>query len=490
MTRPIPPLDLMWLIMETQASPTHVGALLLFEKPANRPRVVREIVEAYRRHKPSPPFNCVAEVGGASLPHFRDADSYDPRYHVQHIALPEGATYDDLLRLVADLHEPMLDRSRPLFRDWLIDGVPGGRFAIYTKVHHAIVDGVSGMKRIHSSLSTSPRKGVPAPAFATKVPAHESQAPRELLERLAAFGVTATKQTRALRDVSVGALRKGLAALLGDDPGGSQPFTAHRTPMNEPLHAARSLATLSLPVEQMRAIGRHFGATLNDLAVTIVDEGLHRYLRATGRACAHRLVAMCPMSLRGEGDHGTGTKASAMFVHLGDPKASVAERIAQVSSALGAAKEELRAMSTDAATTYAVAVLGLAELSQAPLVDRVAPPLANMVISNVPGGRERQYLNGAPLVGLFPVSAIAATVGFNATLTSCHNRMDFGFVGNGSAMHDLSSLAVQVQQAYEELQTAVRVTRPRAVAGGPSRASPARAAPRAGTASPRRRRAR
>ena len=93
--------------------------------------------------------------------------------------------------------------------------------------------------------------------------------------------------------------------------------------MNEPLQMARSVATLSLPLDEMHAVGRHFGATLNDLAVTIVDEGVHRYLRQTGRAVAHRLVAFCPVSLRDDGDTEAGTRASAMFVHLGEPEATV-----------------------------------------------------------------------------------------------------------------------------------------------------------------------
>jgi WS/DGAT/MGAT family acyltransferase len=476
MTKPIAPLDLMWLVMESQANPTHVGALLLFEKPKNRPEVVREIVDAYRAQVPSPPFNYVAELGGASLPHFRETDHFDAHYHVGHISLPEGASYDDLLRLVADLHEPMLDRDRPLFRDWLIDGVPDGRFALYTKVHHAITDGVSGVRRIYASLRTSPRKGVPPAGFAVKVPAHSARAPKALVERLARLGVLATRQTLAWRDVSLGAIRKGFASLLGGDPGASQPFSAHRAPMNEPIRAARSLATLSLPIEEMREVGRRFDATLNDLAVTIVDEGLHRYLRETGRASAHRLVAMCPMSLRDESDTAAGTKASAMFVHLGDPEAPVTRRISQVSAQLSAAKAELRAMSKDAATTYAVAVLGLAELAQAPLVDRVAPPLANLIISNVPGGREKMYLNGAACVGMFPVSAIAASVGFNATLTSYHDRMDFGFVGNGASMYELPALARHVDDAYAELKAATTRRRStRSVAVPRRRAAPPRA---------------
>ena len=99
MEKPIPPLDLLWFVMETQAAPTHVGALLIFEKPKGRPEIVREIAAAYRAHDPTPPFNYVPELGGSLRPHFREADSYDPHYHVSHIALPAGATEDDLLRL-------------------------------------------------------------------------------------------------------------------------------------------------------------------------------------------------------------------------------------------------------------------------------------------------------------------------------------------------------------------------------------------------------
>ena len=456
MGKPIPPLDLLWFMMETQAAPTHVGALLIFEKPKGRPEIVREIVAAYRAHEPTPPFNYVPELGGSLRPHFRETDSYDPHYHVSHIALPAGATQDDLLRLVADLAEPTLDRDRPLFRDWLVDGVPGNRFAVYTKVHHGIIDGVSGTKRLYASLSTSAARGVPPPAFATEQPVRLARPPQALVEQLAELGVSATRQTLALRDVSVNAIRKGLAALLGEELGGSQPFTAHPAPMNEPLQMARSLAILSLPLDEMREVGRRFGATLNDLAVTIVDESVHRYLRETGRAFPHRLVAMCPMSLRDEDDTEGATKASAMFVHLGEHEATVVERVGQVISAMRTAKEELRAMSKDAAMAYAIAVLGAAEIRSAPLVDRVTPPLANVVISNVPGPRERMYLDGAPLVGAFPVSAIAASVGLNATLTSYNGRMDFGFVGSGATMHDLPVLARHARQSYEELRAAAQ----------------------------------
>ncbi len=465
----------MWFVMESQASPTHVGALLLFEKPKGRSGLVRELVEAYRKHEPTAPFNFVPDLGATRLPHFREATNYDPRYHVQHMVLPHGSTYDDLLRLVADLDEPMLDRGRPLFRNWFIDGVPDNLFALYTKVHHAIIDGVSGTKRIYGSLSTSPQRSIPVPAFAAAAPLRKPRPPKALVDRLADLGVNATRQTLALRDVSISAMKKGLSTLLGAGPVGSVPFSAQHGPMNEPMQMARTVATLSLPLDEMHAVGKAFGATLNDLAVTLVDEGVHRYLRGTDRGFPHRLVAFCPVSLRDDGDTDSGTKASAVSVHLGEHDAGVVERIEQVVSAMGTAKHEIRSMSKDAAMAYAVAILGVAELTAATHVDRVAPPLANMVISNVPGGRDRLYLDGAALVGTFPVSAIAMSVGLNATLTSYHERMDFGFVGNGATMYDLPQLARHVEEAYEELKTAAkhRATSQRA---GRTRATKARAA--------------
>ena len=116
MTKPIPPLDLLWLLIESPVSTTHVGAMLLFKKPPGRTAVVREIVDAYRAYRPVPPFTYVPELVGGGAPHFRQLEDWDPLYHVQHLALPARSSYEDLLRLVAELHEPMLDRDRPLFR--------------------------------------------------------------------------------------------------------------------------------------------------------------------------------------------------------------------------------------------------------------------------------------------------------------------------------------------------------------------------------------
>lgn len=453
MNRPIPPLDLMWLLLEKPQCPLHVGGVFVFEKRGHRGDVVREIVEAYRAARPTPPYNFVPVLRSGSLPQFRETSGFDPDYHIQHIALPEGAGDVDLLRLIASLHETPLDRARPLFRTWVIDGLPGNRFALYSKVHHSITDGISGMQRMYASLQTRPLRAVPTPAFGVEAPHRKPRPPEPWPARFKTLGTSAARQATAVRAVSAGVLGKMLAALAGEAQG-SVPFMARRAPMNEPLQQARSLTTLSLSLDDMHRLARRHGATLNDVAVTIVDAGIHRYLRESERPFGHRLVAMCPVSLRDAGDGAAGTKASAMFVRLGEHHADVGKRFQQVTESLRIGKAELRAMSKDAALTYAVSILAMAETAAVAHVSQLAPPLANVVISNVPGLRRRLYLNGAPLVGVYPLSALAASIGLNVTFTSYHDRMAFGFVGNGAVMSDLARLSRHVEAAYQELGTA------------------------------------
>ena len=472
MHKNIPPLDLLWLLTETPEGATHVGGVMLFEKPKGRAgSVVREIVDAFRAASPRPPFNYVAELSGAAWPHFREAESWDPDYHVQHVAMPADSTYEDFLKLIASLHEPTLDRSRPLFRTWIIDGLSNDRFAIYSKVSHAIIDGESGMRRLYASMSTSPRGRMKLPTFAMDVKSRHPQRHRALADQAAVASAAAARQATAIKDVYLYGMRKLLARLGGAEPTGSLPFTARHGPMNEPLTPSRSFATLSLPLEGMRSVGKRYGATLNDMVMTLVDEGVHRYLRQTGRAFPHRLVAFCPISLREKDDLEAATKVTAAFVHLGEHDAPVTERIGQVVAAMTAAKTEIRSMSKDAAMVYAVAVLGLAQASKASGIGRVAPPLANLVISNVPGAPHAMYLNRARLLGMYSASAIAADIGLNVTVSSYDGRMDFGMVGSGTTMHSLTSLASHIADAYEDLEAAA------AAGGRRQRHAPATAKP-------------
>jgi hypothetical protein len=188
---------------------------------------------------------------------------------------------------------------------------------------------------------------------------------------------------------------------------------------------------------------------------------------------------MCPVSLREEGDTEAATKASAMFVVLGASDASVEERIAQVVASIATAKQELRAMSKDAAMLYVMAAFGLAELAVAIPGKRVTRPLANFVLSNVPGARHTLYLSGARLISTFPISALAADIGLNVTLASYVDTMDFGFVGNGATMKAMPELARHTADAYADLKAAALPAKAPAARPKPRRNSqPASAAAR------------
>jgi diacylglycerol O-acyltransferase / wax synthase len=202
----------------------------------------------------------------------------------------------------------------------------------------------------------------------------------------------------------------------------------------------------------MHEVGRRFGATLNDVAVTVVDAGLHGYLRETGRAFAHPLIAMCPVSLRADGDTAIGTRVSAMFVRLGEPDASMPERIRQVVDSVAKCKKEVARMSNEAAMTYAVALVALAGLGASTHLDRIAHPACNLVVSNVAGAKEPRYLNGARLLGIYRSKRSPPRLG--STLASYDDSMDFGFVANAAAFDDLPQLARRTLEACKELKAA------------------------------------
>lgn len=456
MSRNIPPLDLMWLLVETANAPTHVGALLLFERPARAPAsFVADLVASYRSGEPRAPFDQIPSLVGTRLPHWRQAPSIDLEHHVQHLVLPAGATERTLVRLVEDLHEPMLDRNRPLFRLVFIEGLPDGRFAMYIKLHHAIIDGMSAISRIVASLATSPKERARPPMFAVDVSPPRTRHPQRLSAPVSAFNRSALRQTSALKDVSLGLVAKTLRRLLTKELTGSQPFAAAHLATNEPVRTPRSFAMLALPLDTMRDVGKAFGGTINDVAATIVDAGLQRYLDDLGRPTPKPLVTMLPVSLRDEGDTSAKTLASAMFVALGAPDAEPQDRMRQVMAAVAAGKADLRAMSKDAALLYATTILGIGtatEMSSA--VGRVTGHLANFVLSNVPGSREDLYLHGAKLTAIFPISALALNVGVNVTLTSHAGTMFFGFVGNGIALPGFDRLARHTGDAFATLVAA------------------------------------
>jgi len=458
----IPMLDLMFFLTENQDNPRHVGAVLIFQRPRRGgTNVVRQIVDAYRRAAPVPPFNRIPVFRRAGLPEWHEVETLDMDWHVQRLTLPAPGSDAQLHELVARLHAPMLERDRPGWQVYVIDGLERNRFALFIKVHHALVDGESGIALVHRSLAHSARDKRIRTVIETTLPAPARAARKELLPQLEH---EAEKAVRSVLSVGLGTQRlieEGLAGLRGFSSKEIRPFTAPLTPMNEPIHNARAIAHTVLPLTAMKSVARTWGATLNDVALCVLDAGMNRYLRGQRRAPARPLVAICPVSLQRPDVKQATTQVSVFWTPLGLPSASVGRRMRQVIANTRQAKERIRTLPRDVAYAYAVLTFAVGEtLALLPRgsMDFFLP--ANVLISNVRGPDEPLYLNGARLEALCPVSTLISGMGLNITFMSYAGQVVIGFTCNASALPNADRLARYTREAFAALERQSRRAAP------------------------------
>jgi len=448
-------LDLMFFLTESVENPRHVGSVLIFRRPRRGgAHVAREIVEAYRRAEPQPPFNRIPVFRKAGMPEWREVERIDPSHHVLHIALPPPGTDEQLHELIADLHAPMLERHRPGWKMYVIEGLAGDRFAIYHKVHHALVDGESGMAILRRSMTESPRDRRIRATVGLEHPQRPRPAPHGLRARLEKEAERLARRTLTVGRSPLQIAEEALEGLLGDTPRRKRAFTAPQTPMNEPIYNARAISHTTLPLRAMKAVARANEATLNDVALCILDAGINRYLRAMGRAPDHPLVTICPVSLHDPDAKQATTNVSAIWPPLGPVSAPIRRRLEAIKASTRAEKARLKSLGKDAAYAYAVMAFALSETLTIARPEALGLLPANMLISNVRGPDRPLYLNGARLETFFPVSTLIAGLGLNITFMSYGDQMVFGYTANGSALPEVESMALHTVEAFTKLEQA------------------------------------
>jgi WS/DGAT/MGAT family acyltransferase len=448
----------MFYLTEKLDDPKHIGSVMVFERPKRGgDAIVRDLVKAYRSGAPIAPFDRVPAFPGARPPEWRTVDRFDMEYHVQ------PGNDEQLYRLVEDLHAPMLDRVRPGWKVYFIEGLAGHRFAVYSKVHHALVDGVSGLARVVAALDLSPRARAIRPFYSVKVKSPPRKSPPGWVKSVERIPGQVLGKALALGEGAMELARKALRQTLLSDELGNRPFTAPHTPMNEPIRTPRSIARVSLPLEEMRHVAHAWDTKLNDVAVCVIDAALLRYLEDIGRPAGRPLVHLCPVSVHDAGGVEATTQATALWVPGASAQASMRERMAHTVAAIRSAKDELNAMpSRDAAFAFGVATYVLWETVALLHAESLTHPLANVVLSNLHGPAEARYVRGARLVEMVPVSTLAAGIGLNITCISYAGTMQFGFLGNGIALPGLDRLAQHTRNAFNQL---ARVKRPQKTEG-------------------------
>jgi diacylglycerol O-acyltransferase len=465
---PMSPVDSLFLTVETRQRPMHLGGLHLFRPPADAgPSYLQDLLEALTqvpnvaplfRKRPARAWLFGGQWG------WQDDEQFDIEHHVRHNALPRPGRVLELLALTSRLHSTLLDRSRPLWEAHVIEGLDDGRFAVYVKIHHALVDGVAAARLLQSVMSADPaarnqpapwavqdpRSGPKSAPAAEASPAGREEGSSALPAELLRQAVEVARQTVALPSVLARTVARGVRA----EPSPVS-YAAPKTIFNVPISGARRFAAQSWPIERLRQVGRANRATVNDVVLAMCSGALRGYLSDLDALPDAPLIALVPVALRTrDRDRQQGNAVGAVMCNLGTDRPSAAERLAQVKSSMNEGKAELSSLSTLQLLAMTAVGMGPLLLQSTPgLHQRLRPPF-NLIISNVPGSRRPLYLNGARMEGVYPLSIPFDGQALNITCTSYVSDLAFGLTGCRRSVPHLQRLLAHLDQALADLEAA------------------------------------
>jgi WS/DGAT/MGAT family acyltransferase len=462
-------LDSAFLLAESRETPMHVGSVNLFTLPrnVNEKTFLHELTDQMKSAKSFQPIFRErlksGLLGRLGPQYWDDDDALDLNYHIRHSALPKPGRYRELFTLVSRLHATLLDRNRPLWEMHLIEGLQDRQFAVYSKYHHAAIDGVRSMHLTQSMFSTSARARM-----------HDSPLSLEAMERYreslqrAAIPPSETE----LRNVAealkstydsgvhlLGALKQFSSAWMGRGGALALPWLdVPKSPINTHVDGARRFVAQSWPFARIRAVGKALDGTFNDAVLAMCAGALRRYLQRQQGLPGESLKAMVPVSLRKEGDIDSSNAVGAISADLGTNIKDPLKRFARIQASTRAGKAMYDEMSAREAELFMqVTQLPGVLLIPLGLISRFPP--YNTVVSNVPGPRQTMFWNGARLQGIYPASIVSEGVALNITLVSYGNSVDFGIVACRRTMPQVQRLIDDMEDALVELEDAAGLQR-------------------------------
>ncbi|OUS27672.1 acetyltransferase [Gammaproteobacteria bacterium 45_16_T64] len=454
---PLSPADQLFLWLEKRQQPMHVGGLQLFSFPEDAgPKYVTELAESLRAYSsPQKPFDqhLVSRFG---QPGWETDQHFDLEHHFRHEALPKPGRIRELLARVSAEHSNLMDRERPLWEVHLIEGVRGKRFALYSKMHHSMIDGISGMRLCMQSLSNDPSARNLPPIWAMepkKRKTDEQPSPTDLLSSLAQFSTAAGKQLSTIPAVAREIAKSVSKAKR--DPNYVSVFQAPQCLLNEPITGSRRFAAQSYPIERIKRIGKAFDATVNDVVLAVCGSALRDYLISQHALPDQPLIAQVPVSIRQDDSIG-GNQIAMILANLGTHIADPSNRMEVIKASVNEAKQRFANMTP-------AEILNYTSLTMAPSALNILTGLApkwqtfNVVISNVPGPKETLYWNGAKLEGMYPVSIPVDRVALNITLLSYVDQLEFGFTACRRTLPSMQRMLDYVENGIHELEVAADI---------------------------------
>jgi diacylglycerol O-acyltransferase / wax synthase len=450
-------IDASFLTNETSSAHMHVGAILIFEGPPpvyndflDHVRSRLHLVPRFRQKLAFPPV----ETG---RPFWIDDPHFHLAYHVRHSALPSPGSEEQLRNIAGRLFSQALDRSKPLWELWLIQGLERNRFAIVTKTHHALVDGVAGVDIATVLFDVKPvpdpiepdRDWVPQPPpssaeLAARGIAELGESPFKLTRRAIRAATHPGRTTRKLAETG-----EALAEVAWN-------FTnpAPELPLNTEIGSHRRFAWSRAELADFKRIKDALGGTVNDVVLTVVSGALRSWLRSRGiKTEGLELRALVPVSIRTEDEHGQlGNRIAAMRgplpVYIEDP----VKRLEAVKSAMGGLKESKQALGAEVISRlndFAPPTL-LAQASRINFSTR----LFNLIVTNVPGPQIPLYVLGRELQDVFPVAFLPENHALAIAIMSYNGGIDFGLLGDYDGMEDIEMLATGLTESLADLRAA------------------------------------
>jgi len=462
-------MDASFLHLETPETPMHVGGMHTLELPKGyqgdfyedfRQHIIDRlhISEVFTRKLALMPFEM-------SNPVWVEDDDVDVDYHIRRVTLPRPGTHKQLEQYVARLHSSLLDRSRPLWEFFVIDGLEHGRVALYTKVHHAGIDGQAGVALATAIMDVTPEpRKVRPPREQRRKHQYQlgmaelaSAAISNALQQYVKLIKTLPDMARALQSV----------ALPAPDADGKRDWTVSRefklfgpkTMFNVSITNQRAYAGRSIPLAETKQIGKRLGFSLNDVVLATCGGALRRYLHEYNQLPKKSLTAAVPVSLREQGNTDANNQVSMTMMTLATDIKDPIERLQVIHESSAAAKTMIgnfkAAIPTDFPSFGAPWLMsGLASMYGRSGLANSMPPVANVAVSNVPGAQMPLYVCGARMLSYFPVSIPTHGVALNITVQSYNGSLDYGLIACRRAVPDVADLADFVVEEHRRLYEA------------------------------------
>ena len=456
-------LDLGFFIAETQASPKHVAGLLICKRPPKSTLAFAKNLfhELLTFTDVKAPFNRIIKFSLSAMPHWQYSKSVDLKQHIFYHKLPAGGNdRQALYNFVSKLHQPMLDRSLPLWQVHVIDGLEidqkRGHFALYQKMHHACADGVTMARWTSESMAHTPDDLTLAPVWTKKHGGHgdpHKLAMQQLMHSLwkdvggttlRFLGIARLATMLLLESVK---LTKNAIAL---------PFVSSaKTPLTGQVTAGRQFTTAGVSMARVNEIRERTRSTINHVALTCLDGALRRYLKDQGVELKRPITIQMPVNLRKKGEKTAGNKIGIIQVELSAPTEDPYVRLRNIGFSLRNVRTMIDSVAPEAIESYTIITGLVAQIAELLKLSNTLPPMGNTLVSNVPGPKDYLYIKGAKMEEMHPISTLPPSNLLNITLFSYAGELFFGLIATDE-LPNLQRLGDYVQEAFAELESSVR----------------------------------